>query len=106
MTIIAIKSKDQLDEVLANNPRVVIDFYAEWCAPCKALMPIVEELSNMVADKFTFVKIDINSLSELTSQYDVRTIPNLLVFKDGVKVSSKSGMSTKIELLRLISNAN
>ncbi len=106
MALIKIESKDHLDQIINDNERVIVDFYAEWCGPCKVVLPLLEELSGLVGDKFTMVKVDINDHPELTTQYNVRTIPTLISFKSGSQIEVKTGSSTKVDLLRFISNAN
>ena len=103
--LIVIESESQLKEIIENTDRVLVDFYADWCGPCKMMMPLLEDLQDIVAGKFTFVKVNVNDLSELTSEYKIRNIPSLLLFQNGQQIASHSGSMTKIELLRFISNA-
>lgn len=74
--------------VLDSDTPVFVDFYAEWCGPCKMTEPIVEELSNELKD-VTFVKIDVDNDQELASEYSVFSIPTFMIFKNKGKVASQ-----------------
>ncbi len=83
------------NDVLKSDLPVVIDFWAEWCGPCKLLLPIFEELSEKFKGKIKFVKFNIDDSPEVPSKYGVRGIPNLIMFKDGKNVDSKVGAIPK-----------
>ena len=73
----------------------LVDFWAEWCGPCKMVAPVLEELSDEMSDEVTVAKIDIDSNGNAPSKYGVRGIPTLLLFKDGEVVGTKVGASPK-----------
>ena len=83
------------NDVLKSDIPVVIDFWAEWCGPCKLLLPVFEELSEKYKGKIKFVKFNIDDSPEVPSKYGVRGIPNLIMFKDGKNVDSKVGAIPK-----------
>jgi thioredoxin 1 len=83
------------NDVLKSDIPVVIDFWAEWCGPCKILLPVFEELSEKYKGKIKFVKFNIDDSPEVPSKYGVRGIPNLIMFKDGKNVDSKVGSIPK-----------
>jgi thioredoxin 1 len=83
------------NDVLKSDIPVVIDFWAEWCGPCKLLLPVFEELSEKYKGKIKFVKFNIDDSPEVPSKYGVRGIPNLIMFKDGKNVDSKVGSIPK-----------
>jgi len=91
-----IKNSQQFEQQVLNsaNP-VFVDFWAEWCGPCRSVSPVVEELSVEYDGKVDFVKINVDENGELAQKYNVFSIPTLAIFKDGKIVSQKVGASTK-----------
>lgn len=92
--------KRALDAVLAY-PKVVIDFYADWCGPCKNLSPIIEDLAREFSD-ILFIKLNVDEYQSISKQYGIRGIPALLFFKDGNKVEQVVGLKSKNDLKRKI----
>jgi thioredoxin 1 len=86
---------------LINNNVVLVDFFANWCGPCKMLSPIVEELSNEIND-VVFAKIDVDESSNVASDYKVMSIPTLILFKNGKMVNKTVGFQSKEDLKRFI----
>jgi len=82
---------DFAPEVLQANVPVLVDFWAEWCPPCKAMSPILDALSVELAGKVKIVKLDVDSNPGITVQYNVRAMPTLIIFKDGQPVDLKVG---------------
>lgn len=78
-------------EVLGADKPVLVDFWAEWCPPCKAMDPILDKLSVELADKVKIVKLDVDSNPSTTVRYNVRAMPTLIVFKNGEPVDYKVG---------------
>jgi thioredoxin 1 len=78
-------------EVLGADKPVLVDFWAEWCPPCKAMDPILDQLSVELADKVKIVKLDVDSNPSTTVRYNVRAMPTLIVFKNGEPVDYKVG---------------
>ena len=85
-------------EVLKSDIPVVVDFWAEWCGPCKMIAPSLEEISNEMEGKVKIAKLNMDENPELAAQYGVRSIPTLLMFKDGEPVAIQVGAAPKNKL--------
>ena len=85
-------------DVLDSKQPVLVDFWAEWCGPCKAIAPSLEELSEEMASKLKIVKINVDENPSISQTYNIRSIPALMIFKDGEKVSEKMGALPKSAL--------
>lgn len=95
-----IKTEEEFNREIMND-KVVVDFFANWCGPCKMLAPIVEEVSNEL-EKITFVKVDIDEIESLPRQFDIMSIPTLLVFEKGELIKRHTGYMDKDELVQFI----
>ena len=91
--------------VLASPQPVVVDFWAEWCGPCKMIAPHLEEISAALGDKVKIVKLNIDENQQTTLRYGVRSIPTLIMFKGGEPVDMKVGAGPKSDLQKWISAA-
>ena len=89
-------------EVETQEGVVLVDFWATWCGPCKAIAPVLDELSGEYANKARIVKIDVDQNPNLAAQYGIRSIPTLFVFKNGEKVDATMGMQPKAQLAALL----
>ena len=89
-------------EVLKSDKPTVVDFWAEWCGPCKQLSPILEEISNEMNDKVFFAKHNIDEQPNMPTKYGVRGIPTMLLFKDGELKATKVGATTKSNIISWI----
>lgn len=85
-------------EVLKSAEPVVVDFWAEWCGPCKAMSPLVEELSSELGGAVKIVKVNIDENPHTPTKYGIRGIPTFMVFKDGQLVDTKVGGMSKSQL--------
>ena len=92
-------------DVLQADTPVLVDFWAEWCAPCRKVELVLEEIANEMGDKVRIVKMNIDENPETARTYRVMSVPTLTVFKDGEPVQSVAGAKPKSDLVRLIESA-
>ena len=103
-TVTTDKSNFQSDVLQAAEP-VVVDFWAEWCGPCKMIAPALEEIATELQGKVKVAKVNIDENPELAAQYGVRSIPTLMLFKDGQVADTKVGAAPKTALSAWIGGA-
>lgn len=97
----SIKYSD-LDEILKKHENVVVDFWAEWCAPCRILSPIIDELSKEYQGRVTFVKVNVDKNQNVAAKYSVFAVPTLIVFKSSKPVDRIIGVLSKSEIKKWI----
>ncbi len=89
-------------DVLQSDVPVLVDFWAVWCGPCKAIAPVLEELADDYAGKAKVVKVDVDNNKQIAGQFGIRSIPTLFVFKGGEKVETAIGLQSKAQLAELL----
>ena len=94
-------TKDNINEILASEKRVLIDFYADWCGPCQMISPFIEQIANEHPE-YVVAKVNVDEETELAAQYDVRGIPLLMVFENGEVIRQAAGTRPKQAILDLI----
>ena len=97
-----ISSENFNQEVLESNLPVLVDFWAEWCGPCKQLAPTVEDVANEMIGSIKVCKMDVDSNQDIAVQFGVRSIPTLLIFKNGEVASTQIGAISKQQLEEFI----
>lgn len=105
MATVKVDNSNFQAEVLESAEPVVVDFWAEWCGPCKMIGPSLEEISNELAGKVKIVKVNIDENPEIAAKFGVRSIPTLAMFKAGEVADIKVGAAPKTALSSWISSA-
>lgn len=100
-----LNSENFESEVLNANETVLVDFYADWCGPCKIMAPVIEELAEELQGKAKVGKINVDESTDIATQYDVMSIPTIIIFKNGKEVKRFIGVRDKQELLNEVVNA-
>jgi|TARA_R110001592_G_scaffold23794_1_gene92822 thioredoxin 1 len=100
--IVQISDASFEQDVLKASGPVLVDFWAEWCGPCKMIAPVLEELANEYDGKLTIAKLNIDSNIETAPKYGVRGIPTLIIFKDGEVAGTKVGALSRTQLAAFI----
>ncbi|MDL2273207.1 thioredoxin [Oscillospiraceae bacterium OttesenSCG-928-G22] len=101
--IVTLTAENFETEALRSEKPVLVDFWAEWCGPCRMMAPIFSELADECGDKITFAKLNIDDEGELAVRYQVMSIPTLLLFKDGKEAERIVGVQPKEQLLGALS---
>lgn len=102
MATVKVDNGNFQSDVLDAKEPVVVDFWAEWCGPCKMIGPSLEEISNELGGKVKIAKLNIDENPELAAQFGVRSIPTLMIFKDGQVADTKVGAAPKTALSQWI----
>jgi thioredoxin 1 len=100
--LLAITDNSFETDVIESKTPVLVDFWAQWCGPCKTIAPILDELAQKYTDKIKIVKLDVDSNPATPPKFGVRGIPTLILFKDGQVQATQVGMLSKAELISFI----
>ncbi len=93
---------EKFEDLIQSPVPVLVDFFAEWCGPCKAMKPVLEELKIIVGDKARIVKIDVDQHEDLATKYRIQAVPTFILFKNGEAVWRHSGVIHSSELQGVI----
>ncbi|GAA0718608.1 thioredoxin [Aquimarina litoralis] len=96
--------KDNFSNIINSTTPVLIDFYADWCGPCKMLAPILKEVKEELGDSIKIVKIDVDKNQTLAAKYQVRGVPTMLLFKDGKQLWRQSGVLQKQNIISIVNS--
>ncbi|MBR2786147.1 MAG: thioredoxin [Clostridia bacterium] len=102
MKVIKLNSNNFQEEVMESNKVVLIDFYADWCGPCKMMSPVIDEIANEVSENVKVCKLNVDESQDLAVKYNVMSIPTLIIFKNGTVVNTLVGLRGKEEILSSI----
>ena len=94
--------KSSFKKIVSVDIPVLVDFYADWCAPCKALAPILKEVKNELGENIKVVKVDVDKNPSLASKFQVRGVPTMILFVDGEVVWRQSGVMNKDAILQVV----
>jgi len=100
--VVTVEKDNWKSEVLESSKPVLVDFWAEWCAPCRAIAPVLDELGKEKADSLTIAKVDVDQHAELASEFGIRAIPTLLLIKNGEVVERIQGAQSKAQIASTI----
>lgn len=100
MAVVELTSDNFKTEVLENPGVTIVDFWAEWCSPCRMMGPIFEQASEEAAGKAKFAKLNVDNAQDIAGEYGVMSIPTLIIFKDGEKVDQLVGVQEKEGLVK------
>lgn len=96
--------KGNFDHIINSDKPVLVDFYADWCQPCKIQSPILQELAREMTDKVKVIKIDVDKNQEVATKFQVQSIPTLILFKNGQAKWRQVGVTTKANIVNVIQN--
>ena len=96
--------KGKFDSLINDIRPVVVDFHALWCSPCKIQSPILKEIATELGDRIKVIKIDVDQNIEIASQYNIQSVPTLMIFKNGEIKYKQAGVHTKTQLMKSLLN--
>jgi len=97
------KKKVKFKDIINSDKPVLVDFYATWCGPCKALSPVIGEVKKELGTSMKVIKVDVDKKKSVSNKYKIKTLPTLAIFQNGKLLWRESGMKTKAQLLNITS---
>ncbi|MCK9403644.1 MAG: thioredoxin [Chitinophagaceae bacterium] len=92
------------DEIIQSDKPVLVDFFAEWCGPCKMMAPVLKEVKSVIGDAATIIKVDVDKSPQAANEYQVQGVPTFIIFKNGKPLWRNSGVIPKARLIEVIKN--
>ena len=102
MEVIKLDNENFKSEVIESNKVVLVDFYADWCGPCKMMSLIIDEIANEIGDKVKVCKLNVDDAQDIAIQYNVMSIPTLIIFKNGQVNNTFVGLRDKEEIINAL----
>lgn len=96
--------KNSFSNIIDSETPVLVDFFAEWCGPCKMLAPILKQVKEELGDRVKVIKIDVDKNQPLAAKYQVRGVPTMILFKEGKQLWRQSGVLQKNDLISIINS--
>ena len=101
-TILKLTDAEFENQVIKSDKPILVDYWAEWCGPCKMIAPVLEEVAEELSDKVLIGKLNVDENSQTTPKYGIRGIPTLMLFKNGEAVGTQVGAVSKSDLIKFI----
>ncbi len=92
----------RFENIINSEKPVLVDFYAEWCGPCKAMAPVLKQVKEALNDQVRIIKVDVDHNPAIAGRFDIRSVPTLMLFRQGRKVWSASGVRPAEEIKRVV----
>ena len=105
MEVIKLNNENFNSEVKESNKVVLVDFYADWCGPCKMMSPIIDSIASEADDRLKVCKLNVDEAQDIAMEYNVMSIPTLIIFKNGNVANTIVGLRDKSEIMENINNA-
>lgn len=102
MSVLKFEEGNFEEQVLKSEGKVLVDFYADWCGPCKMMTPIIEQIENAVQENVKVGKVNVDSNQELAIKYNVMSIPTIMIFQNGRPIKTFIGVTDKQEILEIL----
>ena len=96
--------KGKFETIINEDRPVIIDFHALWCGPCKVQSPILKQIADELGDRVKVIKIDIDQNQEIAGRFNIRSVPTIMIFKNGEVKYQQAGVHTKPELMKIVLN--
>lgn len=90
------------NDIINSEKPVLVDFFATWCGPCQMLLPVLNQVKDSLQDRITIIKIDVDKNLELAQKQQVRGVPTMMLFQNGIQLWRQSGVLTKEEIIKII----
>jgi thioredoxin 1 len=104
MGVLKLNNENFNSEVKESNKVVLVDFYADWCGPCKMMSPVIDNIAEELDDSFKICKLNVDEAQDIAFEYEVMSIPTLIIFKNGTVVNKLIGLQSKGEVLSALKN--